>query len=239
MKSFASDNYAGAHPEILDAIARANHDHEPSYGADRYTEQLQKLIRQLFGEQAVAYPVLTGTGANVVGLQAMQPRWGATICAASAHINTDENGAPERVGGIKLLPVETPDGKLTPELIDREAWGWGEEHRAQPSVVSISQVTELGTVYTVEELKSLSEHVHQLGMKLHMDGARLANAAASLGTPFIEITGAVGVDVLSFGGTKNGLLFGELIVALNPDAVDGIGYLRKIAMQTLSKSRYI
>ncbi|MGB3414722.1 MAG: low specificity L-threonine aldolase [Microbacteriaceae bacterium] len=239
MKAFASDNYAGAHPEILQAIAEANTGHEGSYGADSYTERLQSLTRNLFGESAVAYPVLTGTGANVVGLQAMQSRWGAVICAASAHINTDENGAPERVGGMKLLPVSAPDGKLTPELIDHEAWGFGEEHRAQPEVVSISQVSELGTVYSVNELRAISDHCKHLGLKLHMDGARIANAAASLGKSFAELTSDIGVDVLSFGGTKNGLLFGELIVAMTPNVVDGVGYLRKIAMQNLSKSRYI
>lgn len=237
--SFASDNYSGAHPRVLEAIALANDGHDRAYGSDRHTAQLQELVQHHFGAQAVGYPVFTGTGANVIGLQSMQSRWGAVICAANAHINTDENGAPERVGGMKLLPVETPDGKLTPELIAREAWGWGEEHRAQPEVVSITQSTELGTVYSLDELKEISEYVHGLGLKLHIDGARLSNAAVALGCSLAETTTEIGADVVSWGGTKNGLLFGEVIVAINPDAVSGVGYLRKLNMQQSSKTRFI
>jgi threonine aldolase len=151
----------------------------------------------------------------------------------------DENGAPERVGGMKLLQVHTPDGKLTPELIDREAWGWGDEHRAQPLAVSITQTTELGTCYTVDEVRAIAQHVHARGMKLHMDGARLANAAAHLGVPLRAFTRDAGVDILSFGGTKNGLLFGEVVVALNPDAAHGLLFLRKMNMQLASKMRFM
>jgi len=238
-RGFASDNYAGVHPEVLAAIGAANDGHQISYGEDAYTEHLQQVIRRHFGEDATAYPVFNGTGANVVGLQSMLPRWGAVVCTSTAHIHTDENGAPERVGGLKLLTVDTPDGKLTPELIDTQAWGWGDEHRAQPLVVSITQTTELGTCYTVEEVRAIAEHAHERGMTLHMDGARIANAAATLDAPLRAFTTDAGVDVLSFGGTKNGLLFGEAVVVLNPSASDGLPYLRKLNMQLASKMRFI
>jgi threonine aldolase len=174
----------------------------------------------------------------VMSLQSMLPRWGGVICAQTAHVNNDESNAPEAVGGIKLLTVPTPDGKLTPELIDLQAHGRGDEHRAQPLVVTITQSTELGTVYTPEEVKAIADHVHSLGMKLHMDGARISNAAASLGVPFRAFTRDAGVDVLSFGGTKNGLMGAEAIVVLNPDAVEGLIYLRKMNMQLASKMRF-
>ena len=169
----------------------------------------------------------------------MLPRWGAVVTAASAHINVDEGGAPERVGGIKLLTVPTPDGKLTPELIDREAWGWGDEHRAQPLVVSITQSTELGTLYTVEEITAITAHAHSLGMRVHMDGARISNAAAALGVPLRTFTRDAGVDVLSFGGTKNGAMLGEAVVVLDPAASHGLTYLRKLDMQLASKMRFV
>jgi threonine aldolase len=168
----------------------------------------------------------------------MLPRWGGVICAQTAHVNNDESNAPEAVGGIKLLTVPTPDGKLTPELIDLQAHGRGDEHRAQPLAVTITQSSELGTVYTPEEVKAIADHTHSLGMKLHMDGARISNAAASLGVPFRTFTRDAGVDVLSFGGTKNGLMGAEAIVVLNPDAVEGLIYLRKMNMQLASKMRF-
>jgi threonine aldolase len=161
------------------------------------------------------------------------------VCAESAHINTDENGAPERVGGLKLLTVPAPAGKLTPELVDRQAWGWGDEHRAQPLAVSITQSTELGTIYTAEELRALCDHAHRLGMVVHLDGARLANAAAALDVPLRAVTTDVGVDICSFGGTKNGLMFGEAVVVCNPEAATGIPYLRKQTMQLASKMRFV
>lgn len=239
LRGFASDNYSGIHPEVLAAIAAANDGHQVAYGEDVYTERLQAVMAQHFGEGVEAYPVFNGTGANVVGLQSMLPRWGAVIAATTAHINVDEGGAPERVGGIKILNVPTDDGKLTPELIDREAWGWGDEHRAQPLVVSITQSTELGTLYTVDELRAIADHVHGHGMRLHMDGSRISNAAASLGLPLRAITRDVGVDVLSFGGTKNGAMLGEAIVVLNPEASQGLTYLRKLDMQLSSKMRFV
>ncbi len=239
VRGFASDNYSGVHPEVLDAIAAANGGHQISYGEDAYTARLQEVFVQHLGDGVEAYPVFNGTGANVVGLQSMLPRWGAVISAVTAHINVDEGGAPERVGGIKLLTVPTDDGKLTPELIDREAWGWGDEHRAQPLVVSVTQSTELGTLYSVEELREIAAHVHARGMRLHMDGARIANAAAALGVPLRAFTRDVGVDVLSFGGTKNGAMLGEAIVVLDPAASEGLTYLRKLDMQLSSKMRFV
>jgi threonine aldolase len=238
-RAFASDNYAGAHPEVLAAIADANGGHQVSYGEDVYTEHLTEVMRRHFGEQAEVFPVFNGTGANVTALTSLLPRWGAVVATSSAHIHNDENGAPERIGGLKLLTVDTPDGKLTPELIDREAWGWGDEHRAQPLAASITQSTELGTLYSVEEIRAIADHVHEKGMTLHLDGARISNAAAALGVPLREFSTDAGVDILSFGGTKNGILYGEAIVALNPAVVDGLIYLRKLNMQLASKMRFV
>ncbi|GIG39369.1 threonine aldolase [Cellulomonas phragmiteti] len=239
VRHFASDNYAGVHPEVLAAVAAANVGHVPAYGDDPWTERLQDVVRAQLGEQAVAYPVVNGTGANVVALQAMLPRWGAVVCTESAHVHTDENGAPERVGGLKLLTVPTPDGRLTPELVARQAWGFGDVHRAQPGVVSLTQSTELGTVYTPEAVRELCDQAHALGMRVHVDGARLSNAAASLGLPLRALTTDCGVDVLSLGGTKNGLLLAEAVVVLDPSAVDGVEYLRKAGMQLASKMRFV
>jgi len=239
LRGFASDNYSGIHPDVLAAIAAANEGHQISYGEDAYTARLQEVFAAHFGEGVQAFPVFNGTGANVTALQSMLPRWGAVIAASTAHINVDEQGAPERVGGMKLLTVATPDGKLTPDLVDREAWGWGDEHRAQPLVVSITQSTELGTLYSPDEVRTLIEHAHAHGMRVHMDGARLANAAAALDLPLRAITREVGVDVLSFGGTKNGAMGAEAIVVLDPEASDGLTYLRKLNMQLASKMRFI
>ncbi|WP_157006655.1 threonine aldolase family protein [Agromyces laixinhei] len=238
VRGFASDNYSGVHPEVLAAIATANDGHQAAYGEDAYTERLQRVFARHFGEGVEAFPVFNGTGANVTALQSMLPRWGAVISASTAHINADEGGAPERVGGMKLLTVPAPDGKLTTELIDREAWGWGDEHRAQPLVVSITQTTELGTAYTADEVRTIADHVHERGMSLHMDGARLANAAASLDLPLRAFTRDAGVDVVSVGGTKNGALGAEAIVVLNPEASVGLKYLRKLNMQLASKMRF-
>ena len=243
VRGFASDNYAGVHPDVLAAIAAANGGHLTSYGDDPYTAAAAEVFRGHFGEQAQVFFVFNGTGANVVALQAMTQRWDAVICADTAHIHTDECGAPEKVAGLKLLPVPTPDGKLTPELVDTQAWGFGDEHRAQPKVVSITQSTELGTVYTPDEIAALAKHAHERGMFVHLDGARIANAAAALDVSLRAFTTDAGVDVLSFGGTKNGLMYGEAIVVLNPEAVPGMGqgmhFVRKAAMQLASKMRFV
>lgn len=238
-RSFASDNWAGIHPEVLEAIAAANTGHAQAYGGDPWTARFTEVARQHFGAEAEVFPVLNGTGANVLALQAALPRWGAVICAASAHINTDETGAPEKTGGLKILAVATPDGKLTPELVAREAWGWGNEHRAQPLAVSISQTTEVGTCYTPGEIRALAEQAHEHGMLLHVDGSRLGNAAAHLGCSLASLTADAGVDILSLGGTKNGLMGAEAVVVLRPGSTPGIPFLRKINLQLASKMRFV
>ena len=238
-RGFASDNYAGIHPEILAAMVAINDGHQVAYGDDIYSAQLSTVVKKQFGEDAEVFPVFNGTGANVVTLQAMCKPWEAVVCATSAHINVDEGGAPEKVAGLKLLQVETPAGKLTPELVDKQAWGFGNEHRAQPKVVSITNSTEYGTVYTAQEIKALADHAHGLGMYLHLDGARISNAAASLGSSLRDFTTDVGVDAVSLGGTKNGAMGAEAIVILNPELTPAIKYLRKSGMQLASKMRFI
>ncbi len=238
-RTFASDNYAGAHPEVLAAVATANGGHVTSYGADPYTQALREVMRGHFGPDAQTYPVLTGGGANVVALMAMARPWDAVVCAESAHINTDECGAPEKLGGLKLDTIATADGKLTPELLDTKAYGYGFEHHAQPRLLSITQSTEYGTLYTPEELAALTARAREHGMRVHLDGSRLGNAAAALGVGLRELTTDVGIDVVSLGGTKNGLLGAEAVVVLNPEAVDGMLFLQKMAMQLVSKMRFV
>ena len=238
-RGFASDNYAGIHPDILAAMSAINPGHQVAYGDDVYTQQLTSVIKKQFGEQAESFPVFNGTGANVLTLQAMCKPWESVVCATSAHINVDEGGAPEKVAGLKLMQVETPDGKLTPELVDKQAWGFGNEHRAQPKVVSITNSTEYGTVYSVAEIRALADHAHSLGMYLHLDGARISNAAAALGVPLRAFTTDAGVDAVSLGGTKNGAMGAEAIVILNPELAPAIKYVRKSGMQLASKMRFI
>jgi threonine aldolase len=239
MRAFASDNYAPALPEALEAIAAANTGHETSYGADPVTARLDERVREHFGSDAAGFPVFNGTGANVVGLRAMLRPWQGVICAESAHLNVDEGGAPEALAGIKLLTVPTPDGKLTTELVERRITRIGDEHVVQPGVVSITQSTELGTLYTVEEMAALAEDAHARGMRFHVDGARLANAAAALDVGLGDITAGVAADVVSFGGTKVGLLAGEIVVVLDPALCDALPYLRKQSMQLASKMRFV
>ena len=239
IRGFASDNYSGIHPEVLEAIAAANGGHQSAYGADDYSARLQDVLRGHFGAQAEAYCVFNGTGANVTALQSVLPRWGAVVCATSAHIHVDEGGAPERIGGIKLYPVPTTDGKLTPDLLDTEAWGYGDEHRAQPLALSITQSTELGTVYSVEEIRALADRAHEHGMVVHVDGSRLGNAAASLGVTLGEMTTQAGVDIISLGGTKNGALAAEAVVVLTPGVAEGLVFSRKFNMQLASKMRFV
>ena len=238
-RGFASDNYSGIHPEVLTAIADANGGHQSAYGYDAYTERFQQVVRGLFGDRAEAYPVFNGTGANVVALQSMLPRWGGVIAPESAHVNTDEGGAPERVGGIKLLTVPTADGKLTPADVDRVLAGRIDEHTAQPLVVSITQSTEVGTLYRPDEIAAIADRAHASGLRLHVDGSRLANAAAALDVPLRAMTTDAGVDVVSLGGTKNGALAAEAIVAIDPDAASGLIYARKFDMQLASKMRFV
>jgi threonine aldolase len=238
-RGFASDNYAGVHPAVFDAMARVNTGHQVAYGEDDETGRLAKLIMAEFGPRAEVFPVFNGTGANVVALTSAMPRWGAIIATDTAHIHTDEGGAPERVSGLKLFTVPPVGGKLTPEGLRAQAFGRGDEHRPQPMAVSITQSTELGTVYTPDEVADLVEVAHSLDLIVHMDGARLFNAAASLGVPFRAFTSDVGVDLVSLGATKNGAMAAEAIVVVNPDAADGLIYLRKLSMQLSSKMRFV
>jgi threonine aldolase len=238
-RGFASDNYSGVHPEVLEALAAVNGGHQVAYGEDQYTERLAEVIREQFGKQAEVFPVFNGTGANVVALTSAMPRWGAIVCSNLAHIHTDEGGAPERVSGLKLFTVEHQHGKLTPESAATQCFGRGDEHRAQPMAISITQTTEVGTVYTPDEIRALADFAHSQDMIFHVDGARLWNAAAALNIPFREFITDAGVDLLSLGGTKNGLMGAEAIVVINPAAVDGLIYLRKMSMQLASKMRFI
>ena len=237
-RDFGSDNYAGVHPAVLTALAEANGGHQRGYGDDVYSARLAQVLREHFGAQAVGYPVFNGTGANVVALSAMTPRWGSVVVPSSAHVHTDEAGAPERMAGLKLLTVEAPDGRLTPDLVASVTAGGHDVHFPQPSVVAVAQATELGTVYTPDQLGALAEQAHGLGLRLYVDGARLANAAAHLALPLRAFTTDVGVDVVGLGGTKNGLMFGEVVVVLDPGAVDGLPYVRKMSAQLASKSRF-
>ncbi len=237
-RGFASDNYAGIHPEILTALTEVNSGHQPAYGDDAVTARLGEVIRGQFGEQAQVFCVFNGTGANVVALQSACRPWEAVICARNAHIDADEGGAPERVAGIKLHTIATTDGKLTPELIDAQAWGFGVVHRAQPRVVSITQSTELGTVYTADEIRAITTHAHNHGLVVHLDGARISNAASSLGSSLRDFTTDAAVDLVSLGGTKNGALAAEAVVVLNPDLADAVPFVRKTFMQLSSKMRF-
>jgi threonine aldolase len=238
-RGFASDNASTIHPHVLAAIEAANHGHVYGYGHDRLTEALAERFREEFGEQARAYPVWSGTAANVLSLRAVCRPWQAVICAPAAHMNVDECGAPEAIAGVKLLTAASEQGKLSPQAVEGVIERVGDEHAVQPRVVSISQCTELGTVYTVEEMGALAQAAHDRDLLLHVDGARLANAAAALGLTLRALTTDVGVDVLSFGGTKNGLLGAEAVVFLDPDLADGFEYLRKQSLQLASKMRFL
>jgi threonine aldolase len=239
LRTFASDNNAGIHPEILKAIALVNQGHVAGYGADPYTAITVNTFREHFGDDAEVFVVFNGTGANCLSLQAMTKSYQAVICAASAHIYTDECGAPEKFTGCKLIPVTTSDGKLTVELVRQAYHGIGDEHHVQPKVISITQATEMGTVYRPEEIRALASFAHERDLYLHMDGARIANAAASLSQTLRQATRDLGVDVLSFGGTKNGIMGGEAVVFFRPELAQDFLFLRKQSMQLASKMRFI
>jgi threonine aldolase len=238
-RSFASDNNAGVHPKVMEAITAANEGHVIAYGDDPYTARAVKLFREHFGKHVEVYFVFGGTGANVLGLKAMTQPHHAILCAQTAHINVDECGAPEKSTGCKLLSVRTPDGKVTVDHVQPLLEVLGVEHHAQPHVISISQATEMGTVYTAAELKTLSRFAHKRGVFLHMDGARISNAAASLKTSLRAISGDVGVDVLSFGGAKNGMMYGEAVVFFDPALAKDFKYTRKQGTHLPSKMRFI
>jgi threonine aldolase len=238
-RGFASDNSSGIHPDILRAIEAANTGHCIAYGADPFTEAAVAKFREHFGEDIAVFFVFNGTAANVLALKSATRAFHAVICAESAHIQEDECGAPERFTGCKLLTVPTADGKLTPAGIQRHLRGFGFEHHAQPRIISITQATELGTVYTGEEIRTITGYAHAHGLLVHMDGARLANAAAALGAGLGELTREAGIDVLSFGGTKNGMLAGDAVVFFNRDLTQDFKFIRKQGMQLASKMRFI
>ena len=238
-KHFASDNFAPVHPAIFKAMAEANTGHVKAYGDDPYTEAAIKKFHAHFGDTTEVYFVLNGTGANVLGLKAITDPHHAIICADSAHINVDECGAPERLTGCKLLTVPSPDGKIRVGQIEPLLAAVGNMHHSQPKVISISQSTERGTVYAPEELETLAQFAHQHDLLLHVDGARLSNSAAYLGMNLRDITGDVGVDVLSFGGTKNGMMFGEAVVFFKRAYSKHFPFIRKQGMQLFSKMRFI
>jgi threonine aldolase len=237
-RGFASDNHAGVHPEVMDAITAANDGHAASYGADPWTTRAEAAFREHFGPAAHAFPVFNGTAANVLCLEALTRPWQGIVCARTAHLHVDECGAPERAGR-KLLVVDAPDGRLTPAAVDPLLTRIGDEHAIQPRVVSITQSTELGTVYPPDAVAELAAHAHAHGMLLHVDGARLCNAAVALGVPLRALTTDAGVDAVSFGGTKNGLMAGEAVVFLRPGLGAHFRYHRKQAMQLTAKMRYV
>ena len=238
-RGFASDNYAGVHPEVLAAIVAANGGHQVAYGEDVYTARLTEVLSEVFGTAAEVYPVFNGTGANVLALQAATPRWASVLTTSSAHIHADEAAAPERIGGLKVNVIDTPDGKLTPELIEAYPTREGDEHFAQIGVLSITNSTEVGTVYSPAEIRALADLAHERGWILHLDGSRLANAAAALGVELRQLTTDAGVDLISLGGTKGGAMIAEAVVALAPDRVAGATFLRKQSMQLASKMRFV
>lgn len=238
-RGFASDNNSGIHPEILKAIVDANIGHSIGYGGDNWTSEAVGLFKKEFGSNTEVFFVLTGTGANILGMQSAIHSFHSVICAETAHIHTDECGAPEKFTGSKLIPVATLNGKITPDQIEKYLHGFGFEHHSQPGLISITQATELGTVYTVDEIRALADMAHNHGMFLHMDGARIPNAAVSLGLPFKTFTKDAGVDILSFGGTKNGMMVGEAVLFFNPELAVHSKYYRKQAAQLYSKMRFV
>jgi threonine aldolase len=238
-RSFASDNNAGVHPEVLKALSEVNHGHVVGYGDDPYTESAVRQFKRHFGADIKVFFVFNGTGANCLSLKALTNSYDAVICAQGAHIYVDECGAPEHFTGCKLIPIATREGKLTVEAVSSVCHGIGDQHHVQPRVISITQATEVGTVYKPHEIRQLANFAHQRGMFLHVDGARIANAAASLGLALRESTRDLGVDMLSFGATKNGGMGAEAVVLLNPNLAADFKFYRKQGMQLASKMRYL
>ncbi|MFW5718116.1 MAG: threonine aldolase family protein [Spirochaetota bacterium] len=236
---FASDNSAPVHPDVMAAIVAANEGHAISYGDERWTREATKSVQSIFGRTSRAAFVYNGTGANVLGIQTAIAGHHGIVCTDVSHIHTDECGAPERFTGAKLLAVPTSDGRMTAEQVLSELHAIGVQHHSQPRVVSLTQSTELGTVYAPELVREIAKVCHRNDLLLHVDGARIANAAVSLGSGLNEITGKLGVDILSLGGTKNGMMFGEAVVFFRPDLADAFPYIRKQGMQLASKMRYV
>ena len=239
MKSFASDNNSGVHPHIMQALMDANQGHAVGYGADEWTGRADSVFRNIFGEDVQPYYVFNGTGANATALQAITRSYQSIVCATTAHIYSDECGAPAKATAAVLKPIATPDGKLTPELIAKELHGLGDQHHSQPQVVHISQSTEMGTVYAVEEVKAICDFAHTHHLYVHIDGSRLANACASLGVGMRELTRDCGADILSLGGTKNGMMLGEAVVSFRPEWNKSLLFYRKQSAQLYSKMRYL
>lgn len=239
MTGFASDNNASVHPAVMAALAAANHDHVVAYGDDPFTARCDAQFAELFGRPVEVFLTWGGTGANVVGLGSLLRASDAVICSQHAHIAVDEGGAPERIIGTKLIDLPSIDGRLTPEQITEQLHTIGNLHHAQPRVVSLTQSTELGAVYAPQEIAAISEVAHRHGLLVHMDGARIANATAAIGCAVSEITVDAGVDVISFGGTKNGMMYGEAVIFLTPGLADYAPYIRKQFTQLPSKARYI
>lgn len=239
MRSFASDNNSGVHPRVMDAIIKANDNHAVGYGDDPWTAAATSKIQEVFGKDASPFFVFNGTGANSVALQAITRPFNSILCAETAHIYVDECGAPARMTGCAIVPIPAADGKLTPELVRPHLRNFGVCHHSQPKAVYISQVSELGTIYTVEEVKAIADLLHSYDMYLHMDGARLANACERLGCSMRELTVEAGVDILSFGGTKNGMMMGEAVISFRPEISENLQYYRKQSAQLASKLRYL
>lgn len=239
MKSLASDNYSGVHPEIMEALVRANHEHMGSYGADEITERAIEKFKSLFGSGIEIFFAYNGTGANVLSLAAGTMSFNAILCSELAHINVDESTAPEKFTGCKLITVPTTDGKIYPDTIEERILRIGDQHHPQAKMISISQSTEYSTVYTIDEIKAISAIAKKYNFFLHMDGARISNASVSLGKDFREFTIDAGVDILSFGGTKNGMMFGEAVVIFSNALAENFSYIRKQGMQLHSKMRFI
>lgn len=238
-RGFASDNNAGVHPQILEALVAANNGHVVGYGDDPYTEEATELIKQVFKTDCEVFFVFNGTGANIVSLQSASHSFQSVYCTETAHIHVDECGAPEKFTGSKIIAIPTPDGKLTVDLVKPHLHGFGFEHHTQPRVISLTQSTEMGTVYQPDEIKALTRLAHEHDMVVHMDGARLANAAASLNIDYHAFTVDCGIDILSFGGTKNGMMLGEAILVFNKDLSEFSKYYRKQGAQLYSKMRYV
>lgn len=239
MRSFASDNNSGVHPLVMEALNQANENHAFGYGDDPWTEEAVHRIKETFTLDCEPLFVFNGTGSNVVGLQLVTRPYHSIFCAETAHIYVDECGAPVKMTGCQIRPIATSDGKLTPELIRPFLHGFGDQHHSQPGTVYLSQCTELGTIYTPEELVAITTLAHEHGMYVHMDGARIANACAALRLSLKELTVDCGIDILSFGGTKNGLMMGECVIVFNRDLRKETPFIRKQSAQLASKMRFL
>ncbi|MCB0391529.1 MAG: low specificity L-threonine aldolase [Bdellovibrionales bacterium] len=239
VKSLGSDNHSGIHPEILEALIQTNYGHSPSYGTDELTEEVYKIFKSHFGEKAETFFVFNGTAANVLSIKCFLKSFESVLCAADSHLNLDECGAPEAISGCKLIPLPSPEGKITVDQCREALIRLGDQHYSQPKMVSITQPTELGTLYSYEEMKALSQFCKENSLYFHIDGARFIHAAHQLNKSFKELTQDIGVDVLSFGGTKNGLLYGEAVIVFSKDKIRDLKFYRKQCLQLPSKMRFL